>query len=87
MDEATASVDPDNETQIQNAINNLVSTKTVVMVAHRLATVTEADQIIVLDGKGGVAATGTHSTLLEECSLYQRLWNSRQKTLGWKVGL
>ncbi len=87
LDEATASVDPDNETQIQNAINNLVSTKTVVMVAHRLATVTEADQIIVLDGKGGVAATGTHSTLLEECSLYQRLWNSRQKTLGWKVGL
>lgn len=85
LDEATASVDPDNETQIQEAITSLVSTKTVVMVAHRLATVTEADQIIVLDGKGGIAATGTHSRLLDECELYQRLWNSRQKMLGWKV--
>lgn len=87
LDEATASVDPDNETQIQYAINNLVSTKTVVMVAHRLATVTEADQIIVLNGKGGIAATGTHSKLLQECNIYKRLWSSRQQTLGWKVGL
>lgn len=87
LDEATASVDPDNESQIQDAINALVGTKTVVMVAHRLATVTGADQIVVLDGKGGIAATGTHSRLLEDCALYQRLWADRQQALGWKVGI
>jgi ATP-binding cassette subfamily B protein len=87
LDEATASVDPDNESQIQDAISALVSTKTVVMVAHRLATVTGADQIVVLDGKGGIAATGTHPRLLEDCEIYQRLWAARQQALGWKVGI
>lgn len=85
LDEATASVDPDNESQIQSAINQLVATKTVIMVAHRLSTVTTADQIIVLDGKGGIAAAGTHTDLLTGCELYQRLWTSRQQALGWKV--
>ncbi len=86
LDEATASVDPENESQIQIAINALVRTKTVVLVAHRLATVTSADQIVVLDGKGGIEGTGRHESLLETSPLYQRLWNSRQEAQSWKVG-
>lgn len=85
LDEATASIDPDNESQIQNAVNALVRTKTVVLVAHRLATVTSADQIVVMDGQGGIEATGRHEDLLERSVLYQRLWTSRQQSLSWKV--
>ncbi len=85
LDEATASVDPENESQIQQAINGLVKTRTVVLIAHRLSTVTSADQIIVLDGRGGIDAVGTHRELLERSPLYARLWNSRQEALGWRM--
>ncbi|WP_181040319.1 ABC transporter ATP-binding protein [Desulfobulbus oralis] len=86
LDEATASVDPENECQIQEAIDALVGSKTVVLVAHRLTTITQAEQIAVLDGLGNIAAIGSHEELLKSCFLYQRLWKHRKSSLSWKVG-
>jgi ATP-binding cassette subfamily B protein len=83
LDEATASLDPENELYIQEAINDLVRTKTVVVIAHRLNTVVGADNIVVLD-KGTVVEEGTHRTLLQDKGLYYRMWNEQRKTHGWK---
>ncbi len=85
LDEATASVDPENEHLIQGAINELVKSKTLIIIAHRLATITAADQIIVLDGQGCIEDTGTHEALLCRSGLYQTFWQSRQQARGWKV--
>lgn len=84
LDEATASLDPENETQVQRAVNALVSSKTVVIIAHRLKTVRAADKIIVLDG-GKVAEQGTHDQLLTNKGLYHRLWNLQQQSAGWRM--
>lgn len=73
LDEATAYADPESEAQIQEAIGRLVRGKTLVVVAHRLATVRNADQILVID-KGSVAASGTHEALLASCPLYETMW-------------
>ena len=70
LDEATAYSDPDNEAVIQKSINALVKDKTVIMVAHRLSTIMNADKIIVLN-HGSIAAEGTHKELLEECGRRQ----------------
>ena len=75
LDEATAYIDPENEAVIQEAIGNLIKGKTVIVVAHRLSTITDADQIIVVD-KGTVQATGTHSELLGNCELYRLMWDA-----------
>ena len=84
LDEATASLDPENERSIQQAIQALVQNKTVLVIAHRLATITQADQILVLD-QGKVAERGSHETLLQQKDgLYAHLWQLQQRTKGWK---
>ncbi len=84
LDEATASLDPENEADIQQAIDRLVRGRTVVAIAHRLKTVRNADNIVVLDN-GRVAEQGRHHELLAEGGLYARLWNLQQQTGGWKI--
>ncbi len=84
LDEATASLDPENEALIQKAISKLISGKTVVVIAHRLRTITEADKIIVLDN-GRLAEEGTHQSLLEKDGLYHRLYSIQQESMGWSV--
>lgn len=74
LDEATAYADPENETQIQQAIGRLVRGKTLIVVAHRLSTIRCADQILVID-KGKLAARGTHDELRESCPLYETMWH------------
>ncbi len=84
LDEATASLDPENERDVQRAINALVADKTVVIIAHRLRTVENADQIIVLD-HGRVAEAGKHGELLANQGLYSHLWNLQQEAAGWSM--
>lgn len=84
FDEATASLDPENEIYIQKAIQELVNDKTVVVVAHKLSTIRNADQILVLD-KGRIEEKGTHSSLLENNGLYSRLWELQQRSGGWRI--
>ena len=84
LDEATASLDPENEVLVQKAIAKLVEGKTVIMIAHRLRTVVGADQILVLED-GRLVESGTHSELMEKKGLYQRLYHIQQESLGWAV--
>ena len=84
LDEATASLDPENEVLIQRAIAKLVEGKTVIMIAHRLRTVVDADQIIVLED-GKLAELGTHKELMEKKGLYEKLYHIQQESLGWAV--
>ena len=84
LDEATASLDPENEVLVQKAIAKLVEDKTVIMIAHRLRSVVGADQIFVLDD-GKLVESGTHSELMEKKGLYQRLYHIQQESLGWAV--
>jgi subfamily B ATP-binding cassette protein MsbA len=72
LDEATSALDPETERNIKDAVHTLTEGKTVIAIAHRLSTVVEADQIIVME-QGGVVAKGTHQELLASCELYQRL--------------
>ena len=84
LDEATANVDPENELELQHAISELTKSKTVIMIAHRLKTVRNADQILVLD-KGRIVQHGTHESLMAEGGLYADFVNMREKTVGWKI--
>lgn len=84
LDEATAFADPENEVLIQKAFATLTKGKTVIMIAHRLSTVTGADKIIVLDG-GKVAEEGTHEELIEKSGLYARMWNEYNQAAKWKI--
>lgn len=84
LDEATASLDPENEVLIQQAISNLIEGKTVVVIAHRLRTVAGANKIIVID-KGRAVEEGTHEQLMEKKGLYERLYRIQQEGLGWSV--
>ena len=84
LDEATAFADPENEVLIQKAFATLTRGKTVIMIAHRLSTVTGADKIIVLDG-GKVAEEGTHEELIEKSGLYARMWNEYNQAAKWKI--
>ena len=84
LDEATAFADPENEVLIQKAFATLTRGKTVIMIAHRLSTVTGADKIIVLDG-GKVAEEGTHEELREKSGLYARMWNEYNQAAKWKI--
>ncbi len=85
LDEATAFADPDNELMVQKAFANLSKDKTVIMIAHRLSTVVDADKICVLcDGK--IAESGDHKTLLSNNGMYSHMWNEYQKSVNWKVG-
>ena len=73
LDEATAYADPENEAEIQQAINRLVKGKTLIVVAHRLSTIRNANQILVID-QGQLIARGTHDRLRESCPLYETMW-------------
>ena len=83
--EATASVDPENEHLIQQAISALTHGKTIIVIAHRLATIENADQILVID-EGRVVQRGTHKELANEAGLYQRFIHIREKAEGWAIG-
>lgn len=84
LDEATSSLDPENELIIQNAISNFIQKKTVVVVAHKLKSVMGADQIVVLN-KGNVAEVGRHKELMENKGIYYDLWNAQEKSKEWKI--
>ena len=84
LDEATAFADPDNETRVQAAFSKLSKGKTVIMIAHRLSTVTGADQIYVIcDGQ--IAESGTSRELLEQKGIFSRMWQNYQTSVQWKV--
>ena len=85
LDEATAFADPENEHRIQKAFEALTRNKTVVMLAHRLSTVQNADSIIVLS-EGRIAEQGTHSALLREKGVYAAMWADYQRSAQWKMG-
>ena len=84
LDEATSSLDPENETLIQSAISELAKNKTVLMIAHRLDTIIDADQIIVLEG-GRVVEIGKHLDLITKDGLYSQLWNAYSDTSNWTM--
>lgn len=84
LDEATASVDPENEALIQQAINELTADKTVVAIAHRLATIRNADQILVVD-EGGIVQRGTHEELMKQEGTYRRFVETREASDGWRI--
>lgn len=85
LDEATAFADPENEALVQKAFEELSKDKTVIMIAHRLTTVRNADRIFVLkDGK--IEESGTHNILAEKKGLYAKMWKDYQTSVSWKVG-
>ena len=84
LDEATANVDPENERDLMEAVRELTREKTVIMIAHRLKTVRNADQIIVLD-KGKIAEQGKHDELMKMNGIYARFIDSRKKAVSWKL--
>ena len=84
LDEATASLDPENEVFVQKAIAKLVENKTVIIIAHRLRTVVDADQILLLDN-GKLVEYGTHNELMRKNGLYHKLYHIQQESLGWAV--
>lgn len=84
LDEATANVDPENERDLMEAVRELTREKTVIMIAHRLKTVRNADQIIVID-KGKIAEQGKHDELMKMNGIYARFIDSRKKAVSWKL--
>jgi ATP-binding cassette subfamily B protein len=86
LDEATAFADPDNEIMVQKAFANLSKDKTVIMIAHRLSTVVDADKICVLS-EGHIVESGRHDALLAKGGIYAHMWNEYKKSVNWKVGV
>lgn len=85
LDESTASVDPENETRIQEAIGRLVQNKTVLIIAHKLRSIVECDRIVVLK-EGRLEEIGTHEELMRRGGLYHRLYSLQNESLEWTVG-
>ena len=84
LDEATASIDPENEHLIQQAISELTRGKTIITIAHRLATIQNADQILVV-ADGRIAEHGTHAELVQQDGLYRRFTAIREQAEGWRI--
>ena len=84
LDEATASQDAENEVWIQEAISRLTQNKTVILIAHRLNAVRNADQILVME-KGTIQERGRHEELLQADGIYAKLWNAYRKTQAWHM--
>ena len=84
LDEATANVDPENEKELTEAIENLTKKKTIIMIAHRLKTVRNADQIIVVD-KGKIVQKGKHDELLRQEGIYKNFITGRKQAVSWKL--
>ena len=85
LDEATAFADPENEHLLQQALKELTKGKTVLMIAHRLSSITDADNILVID-KGKIAEQGTHANLLGKQGIYYHMWNEYQQSVRWTIG-
>ncbi|MCR4726979.1 MAG: ABC transporter ATP-binding protein/permease [Clostridia bacterium] len=84
LDEATANVDPENEKELTEAIENLTKQKTIIMIAHRLKTVRNADQIVVVD-KGKIVQQGKHDELVKQDGIYRNFITGRKKAVSWKL--
>ena len=84
LDEATASLDAENESKVQRAISRLVKNKTVLVIAHRMRTIAGADHIVVL-ADGRINEEGTHEELLKHGRLYHKLWNLQTKSAEWTL--
>ncbi len=84
LDEATANVDPESEAELVSAIESLTREKTIIMIAHRLKTVRNADQIIVID-QGKIVQQGKHEELIKEDGIYQNFINEREKAISWRI--
>lgn len=84
LDESTASIDPENETKIQQAIGRLIENKTVLIIAHKLRSIVECDKIVVLK-EGQLLETGTHEELMKHKGLYHRLYLLQNESLAWTV--
>ncbi len=84
LDEATANVDPENEKDLMEAVEELTQDKTVIMIAHRLKTVRNADCIYVLDG-GKIVQQGTHEELIEQDGIYRHFVSKRRQAVGWRI--
>ena len=84
LDEATSSVDPENEKELMDAVDALTKEKTIIMIAHRLKTVRHADQIVVVD-KGRIVQQGTHEQLMKQEGIYKRFVDARQQAVSWKL--
>jgi ATP-binding cassette subfamily B protein len=84
LDEATAFTDPENEDRIQEALNGLIGGKTLIVIAHRLSAIIEADNIILMEN-GEISARGTHDELLAKSELYHSMWNAHIDTMDWDI--
>lgn len=85
LDEATAFADPENETKVQKAFENLGKNKTVIMIAHRLSTIKNVDEIYVINN-GKIQEQGTHEELIGKGGIYSKMWNDYNTSIAWKVG-
>ena len=86
LDEATAFADPDNETKVQAAFEELSKDKTLIMIAHRLSTVMNADRIFVIDN-GRLSESGTHQELMDKGGLYKKMFDEYTRSIEWRVGV
>ena len=84
LDEATANVDPENEAELIKAIDELTKEKTIIMIAHRLKTVRNADQIVVIKD-GRIAQQGTHNSLMQQKGIYRTFVDSRREAASWRL--
>ncbi|MCR5208912.1 MAG: ATP-binding cassette domain-containing protein [Lachnospiraceae bacterium] len=84
LDEVTAFIDPENEKKMNDAIQEIIRDKTVIVIAHKLSSIAKADKIIVLD-KGSIVGTGKHKDLMKHCEMYRTLWNAATESRNWTL--